>query len=383
MKLNVKEFRRRIREGLAVGKAETPAMHRDAVSAVGIDEAKRQATFVISDATRDRARDSLYPEGMDGKNYAGNPILLFAHDYSSEPIGRCVAGPELKDGKIVATFEFLAAEVNPQAERIWKQVCLGTLRAVSVGFIPTKTVWNDAAGGCDFITWELLEVSVVPVPCNPAALILDGKSIDDLETLVKGLRAKQAKATDDEAPPADGIAAEMAECMASFASSAKAMEQHCGTIAGQLEAKAAMLGRLDSATKSLEDCVKSFADAMSDDPAEGDDTEPADKAVDGAKKKGASHAMSKAMVKHFGKLEKAAAAMRSLHDKGEEPAEDDTDAGDDKSKAAPVATTVKAEPVFESLEQWREHVRGLGRDPDVELAGQLAAQLAHDRGGLG
>jgi phage head maturation protease len=60
---------------------------------------------------------------------------------------------------------------GPVAEEAYRQLQLGVL-GVSIGFAPTEYDLNDL-GGVDYTKIELLETSIVSVPCNPEALLVD------------------------------------------------------------------------------------------------------------------------------------------------------------------------------------------------------------------
>ena len=54
----------------------------------GIDDEEQTLTAFVSTNTRDRMDEVLMPDGVDMRNYKKNPIVLWAHDYSSPPIGK-------------------------------------------------------------------------------------------------------------------------------------------------------------------------------------------------------------------------------------------------------------------------------------------------------
>lgn len=144
----------------------------------GGDVAVREIDFIASDETVDSYGDIVRAHGWQLQRFMANPVLLFAHNSSEPPIGQVtnigVHGTELR-----ATARFLDAGVYPKADVIWNAIEVGALRAVSVGFMPTKAPLEikDAAtdewtGGYEFIGQELMELSVVPIPANPNALAL-------------------------------------------------------------------------------------------------------------------------------------------------------------------------------------------------------------------
>lgn len=122
--------------------------------------------MTVSTAGVDRDGDRILPEGMDCASYIKNPVLLWAHDYRSLPIGTVRSLTSNKGVGVKARFKFL--DGDPFADRVknaWEQ---GAVRAASIGFRP-KT-WDTTETGFDVTGWELLEVSLCPVPANAEAV---------------------------------------------------------------------------------------------------------------------------------------------------------------------------------------------------------------------
>lgn len=82
-----------------------------------------------------------------------------------------------------AVVEFVPANVSPFAEQVYQMVKGGFLSAVSIGFLPTDIDPN-SHGGFTINKCFLFEFSVVTVPANPEALLIDVKSasLSDSET---------------------------------------------------------------------------------------------------------------------------------------------------------------------------------------------------------
>ena len=121
---------------------------------------------IASTADRDRQNEIVLQDGWDLSFYKLNPVVLWAHDYSSMPIGVCTEIAVI-DGKLQAKGKFAPASANPFAQQIRMLYDLGFVKTVSVGFIPTEYDTNDR----DVVTKaQLLEFSFVPVPANPYAL---------------------------------------------------------------------------------------------------------------------------------------------------------------------------------------------------------------------
>jgi phage head maturation protease len=127
----------------------------------------------ISTEGEDRIGDVIEVDGWHFDNYMRNPVVMWAHDYKSVPIGQALAvfkePPALR-----AQFKFRepANEHDPvlPIKAAWDQ---GALRAASVGFDPL--VWKllddeDMFGPVQFIEQDLLEFSLVPIPMNADAL---------------------------------------------------------------------------------------------------------------------------------------------------------------------------------------------------------------------
>ena len=126
---------------------------------------------IISTQSTDRQGDSVDQNLWDLENYLNNPIVLWAHDYSSLPIGmttkiekQTIAGETV----LVAEGKFAPAEANPFAQQVRTLYDAGIVRATSVGFIPSSARMDGKSEQGN----ELLEFSFVPVPANPQALSL-------------------------------------------------------------------------------------------------------------------------------------------------------------------------------------------------------------------
>ncbi len=131
-----------------------------------IDEQNKLIVGAVgSNGIIDRHGESLNPMGWILDNYLKNPVILFAHDYSSLPIGKAVK-VWIENKQLMFTIQFAD---TPMANQVFDLFKGGFLNAFSVGFIPTKF----GVSGNDEYTYmeqELLELSAVPVPANPEAL---------------------------------------------------------------------------------------------------------------------------------------------------------------------------------------------------------------------
>lgn len=129
-------------------------------------------TGLASTSSVDRAGDIILHSawemgGLD--NYRKNPIVLFNHDYD-EPIGKVV------DIQVVADGLQVTAEIYKASEEIYDFVKNGVLKTFSVGFMPKELDYNKATDGFIIKQAELLEISIVSVPCNQTAIFSVAKS---------------------------------------------------------------------------------------------------------------------------------------------------------------------------------------------------------------
>ncbi len=181
--LDPEEWKKRARAEVAAAKAageeldphDLPPLHKylhAEVKEVG-DESDRTLQFIVSTADVDRDRDTINADGWDLENYLKNPVVLWAHDYSSLPVAKALK-TYVEDGVLKANDQFADADLYPFADTVYRMYKEGYLSAVSVGFLPTKWMWveeDDRPFGIDFQEQEMLEHSAVPVPANPNALI--------------------------------------------------------------------------------------------------------------------------------------------------------------------------------------------------------------------
>lgn len=134
---------------------------------------ERQYEFTASTADMDRDGEVIDVAGWDLKNFKKNPVIMYAHDYRTLPIGKATH-IGVKDGKLKNTVEFPPEGTYEFADIVERLVNTGYLKTESVGFIPRK--WEDGEGGDKaprrtYTKQELLEISIVPVPSNPNALM--------------------------------------------------------------------------------------------------------------------------------------------------------------------------------------------------------------------
>lgn len=127
---------------------------------------------VMSDDTVDRYNDTVDPRGWDINSFMQNPVLLWAHDagFGSHSIPAIGTVSNVKvNGKNQLTGKLHFDMDDEFAVKVYNKYKKGVLKAVSVGFLGKEWEERDD-GGVDFKKQELLELSAVNVPANPAAL---------------------------------------------------------------------------------------------------------------------------------------------------------------------------------------------------------------------
>lgn len=170
------------------------------------EEGTRKMTFIASDGSRDAHGTVLNPDGWNLDRFNRNGIIGYQHkvygswDATDNPdnvIGKGRAYVE--DKKLMVEVEFEPAEINELAEKIYRKLQFGSLKAVSVGFVPIGEGHfgeGDEAFRKENETYyfegqELLEVSIVNIPSNPNAV---KKAIEDDE-FMNAVRAEEEKKT--------------------------------------------------------------------------------------------------------------------------------------------------------------------------------------------
>jgi len=144
----------------------------DQAKTIVADAEKRQITAMITTPKPDRAGDIVMPLGCDAGGFLRSATVLFNHD-QAQPVARCT-GLDIKADGIRATATFPPAGTSQISDEVFALIKARTLNAISIGFRPIEATPIKSGGtitGMRFDTWELLEWSVVSVPCNPQALI--------------------------------------------------------------------------------------------------------------------------------------------------------------------------------------------------------------------
>lgn len=145
------------------------------------DEDERSFVAWASKPVLDRDGEIIAHDAWDTTNFEKNKVLLWAHDYSRPSVGKVLWLKQQKNG-LKFKPQFAPTEMGKELFMLYKD---GFLNSFSVGFIP-KDFDEDEEEMVEFVGWfggifekplltytdvELLEISCVPVPSCPDALV--------------------------------------------------------------------------------------------------------------------------------------------------------------------------------------------------------------------
>lgn len=161
------------------------------------DDGELKITGYASTKDTDRVGDVIQPDawkkgGLD--NFSKNPIILFNHKYD-QPIGRATEY-EVDDKGLKLTA--VISKKVPQYDLIKE----GLLSTFSVGFLVKDAEYDKDKDGFIITDAELLETSVVSVPCNQDATFSLSKSFEDKDEFKQFLKKELKIETEESQPPA-------------------------------------------------------------------------------------------------------------------------------------------------------------------------------------
>lgn len=149
-------------------------------------EQTRTVQFVLSTASRDRHGTILNQNNWKLDNFNRNGVVGYQHNLYGDNL--CTApNPDdvigtgrawVESNTLLGEVKFEPADINPLAEKIFRKVLHGSLKATSVGFVPFgEGKWGEKEenqyGKTPTFYYEgqeLLEFSIVNIPSNPEAL---------------------------------------------------------------------------------------------------------------------------------------------------------------------------------------------------------------------
>ena len=135
----------------------------------------RKARFIASTSSVDTMGDTIDQNGWELSDFKKNPVVLYAHDTRSLPVGK-VSEISVQNNALVASVDFIRAGVDDFADKVATLVKEGFLSAVSVGFsaidYEPRVDKQGFISGYNFKRQALKELSIVPVPANAEALAI-------------------------------------------------------------------------------------------------------------------------------------------------------------------------------------------------------------------
>lgn len=136
--------------------------------------------FVMSAEIEDRDRDIVVQAGLDTAEFEKNPVAPWSHRAGDPPVGTWSDIEKTLTGRPKRTEGTLTlVQGEPMADRLAIHFAAGSVRACSIGFMPTsierREIPEDQQGdyfypGYMIHSAELYECSPCTVPANPAAL---------------------------------------------------------------------------------------------------------------------------------------------------------------------------------------------------------------------
>lgn len=188
-----------------------------------LDEKKGLIEYIASDETLDHHREIIRVDGWRFNFFKKNAPFVDSHNYGTigMTLGK-VLDSRVENRRLVQTVEW-AVTAGADSELIqfgWKMTVAGFLKAVSVGFIPTRAVdkWTNNGADlarvaremglpadtaarvcCIYLEQEQIELSACIIGANPAALAkafkagaIDESDVDFVaKTISAGQSAKQ------------------------------------------------------------------------------------------------------------------------------------------------------------------------------------------------
>jgi HK97 family phage prohead protease len=172
------QFKRAIKTGAAP--ASGLIVHKLLAGTFEAVNETRQVRFTVSTNAVDRDNDTVSQTGWDLTAFKANPVVLWSHQSSIFPVGKCVA-IDVEGDALKAVVEFVPADIpiaGERAEAVLRMCREGFLSATSVGFRPLAyEIASDRMDDDDwwpalnFTRQELMEFSLCSIPANPEALI--------------------------------------------------------------------------------------------------------------------------------------------------------------------------------------------------------------------
>ena len=155
-----------------------------AADIISVDD--RTVEHWITREVTDRDSEIVISDGMDAAEFMLNPVVLWAHERWTPPIGKALDGSLsiTPQQGVSARTEFAKGPLASEILDLYKG---GFMRAWSIGFSVQQMEGNVISA------WSLREYSAVPVPSNPLALVKAAEAGSDLAPRLLSLYYPQEK----------------------------------------------------------------------------------------------------------------------------------------------------------------------------------------------
>ena len=142
----------------------------DALPADATAPAKKVFPFILSTPIVDRDGDKINVKGIRRDNYSNNPVMTWAHEYDSLPVGKALT-TYMQDDSLKA-LDVFCSESYDFAKTVEDLYDGGYLNAVSIGFLPivAEFATDRNEGAINFDEVDMIEHAACPIPVNPQAL---------------------------------------------------------------------------------------------------------------------------------------------------------------------------------------------------------------------
>ena len=153
----------------------------------------RTLRVVFSDESIDDTGDVVVQSGISLRRYVRNNIVLLGHD----PMRAAGLGTDIRLDALGSTclITLAPAGVSPEVDTAWGLIQEGILKAISWGFDPLEMEPMDPArprGPQRYLRSLMREISIVSLPANCNANILNASNAKDISDLTRAQRIARA-----------------------------------------------------------------------------------------------------------------------------------------------------------------------------------------------
>jgi phage head maturation protease len=146
---------------------------------------------VVTTEACDRDGDIIRAKGVNNDQYRKNPVVLFAHDKSSTPIGNSIKewlDKTINGWKSWDLYLDNNVDTSGKSDLVFRLIKSGAMPGASIGFLPMKAKYDHTPEerkkiglgkyGVEYLEISKLEHSACSVPANQDALATHLKSLD-------------------------------------------------------------------------------------------------------------------------------------------------------------------------------------------------------------